>query len=348
MKKEINYRKQYDDLDSGITYALAIIIPIAIGLILTLIFNSIASSKGIVNAQGVADFSQSPTMYTIYMIIVSCSLLGIFFVYNKVARIDFKQASLLKLKFGWVNAGVCIVIALVTLFGFNYLISYLTHLMSLVGYNPDSSLPLPLDNAGWLILNLFVLAVIPAICEEFIYRGMILNGFRKFGSIAAIFISALFFALAHGSAMQFFYQFVLGVVLAAVVIKTGSIIASMVVHFVNNATVLIYNYIYIQTGTDATTAFTPGMIVLSFALALAAGILLWFLIAWLRERKIKILDNSQEATDENLSKELSANEQYSVKYTKENRGFSSNQSKLAFGVALAISVALWAVGTFFA
>lgn len=314
-------RNQYNDLDAGLVYFLALITPLVVGLVFSLIFNLIANRYGFIN------FSGSPVLTALYLCIVVLSFLGLFFVYNKVGKVSYKQASLFKLKFGLKNLVLCIMIAFVTLFGFNYLINYLFYLLEKIGYSPDASLPLPLNNGWWLTINLFVLAVVPAFCEEIIYRGIILNGFRRFGKVNAILISALFFALAHGSAMQFIYQFILGIILGFVLVKTGSIIASMLVHFLNNAIVIVYNYIApTQTSNFGTTS-----IIASFALAIAATALLILLIYSLKEKK---------------SVQISYNEEYNRLYPQKDKNFSSSQSKTIFWISIVISVILWSVGTF--
>lgn len=322
-----NKRNFYTDFDGGLAYLFAIVVPIIVGMILNLIFSPIAAAKGL------ESFTQSPLLYSLYILFVNGSLLGVFFVYNKVAKTNFVRAGLIKFKFGWVNLIMSIVVAIVTLFGSLYLINYLTYLMKQIGYNPDGSLPLPLTNAGWLVLNLLLLAVLPAICEELVFRGIVFNGLRKFGNVAAIFISALFFALAHGSAMQFFYQFALGLVLAAVVYKTGSIVASMVTHFVNNATVVVYNYIAVRQGISETEVFTPNLIAISFLVAILAGLVLWLILRGVKERKGK-------------TEEISANETYNVVNSQQNKKFSSKASTLFFFLGLGISVLVWCLGTF--
>lgn len=313
----------YNDEDAGKAYLLTLVVPIFFGFILTVIFNAIAVKSGLVN------FSKSPALYCIYLILVNGSMLATYFLYNKYSKTNFAKASLIKFKFGWKNLLMCVAVAFITLFGSLYLINYLFELLSKIGYNPDASLPLPLTNGWWLILNLVVLALIPAICEELLYRGIIMNGLRKFGDVGAIFISALFFALAHGSAMQFFYQFILGVVLSAVVIKTGSIVASAVVHFLNNAIVVVYNYIFAQTGATE-PAFTPAIIAIAFSVAIVAGLLLWLIFHFTKEN----------------NKENSQNIVYTETYKAQARTFSSSKSILFFATSLIVAVALWCVGTF--
>lgn len=320
-------RNFYTDFDGGLGYLIVIAVPILIGLILSMIFTPIAAS------QGLESFAESPLLYSFYLVIVNGSLLGVFFLYNKVTRTNYVRAGLIKFKFGWVNLIVSIVVALITLFGSLYLVNYLSSLMEMIGYNPDSSLPLPLSNGWWLVLNLFLLAVVPAICEELVFRGIVFNGLRKFGKVGSIFISALLFALAHGSAMQFFYQFILGLVLAAVVLKTGSIVASMVTHFVNNATVVVYNYVVLNMGLAETQTFTPLVIVLSFLVAILAGVVVWLILRGVKERKGE-------------NEEISPNETYNQIYSQTDRKFSSKASILMFFLGLGLSVLIWCLGTF--
>jgi len=78
------------------------------------------------------------------------------------------------------------------------------------------------------------MAITPAICEELLFRGLILSGLRRYGSWPAIVISSLLFALAHASIYRLLPTFCLGLLLGHVVQRTGSIACSMLVHALNN------------------------------------------------------------------------------------------------------------------
>ncbi len=85
-------------------------------------------------------------------------------------------------------------------------------------------------------------ALIPAIQEELMCRGIIYESFKKADPLAALFISALFFGMMHGNLNQMIYATYLGFVMALVFEATGSIYGAMVFHFFVNAssTVIIY------------------------------------------------------------------------------------------------------------
>jgi sodium transport system permease protein len=90
------------------------------------------------------------------------------------------------------------------------------------------------DEGAPLWVVWLVVAVTPAICEEALFRGFILNGLRRLGAVPAIGISALLFGIAHASIYRLLPTFFLGVVFGLIVWRTGSVLSSMVAHAVNN------------------------------------------------------------------------------------------------------------------
>ena len=94
-----------------------------------------------------------------------------------------------------------------------------------------------------LVLSVFTAAAIPGVCEELVFRGVVLSGFEDEGSARAVRMSALLFALLHGSLTGFPGQYVLGVVIAMLVISADSIYAGITFHTVYNATVMILEFV---------------------------------------------------------------------------------------------------------
>ncbi len=83
-------------------------------------------------------------------------------------------------------------------------------------------------------------AVIAPIVEELIFRGIILQGLRRnYNSFVAVFMSALLFALYHLNPWQFPATFILGLLLGAIVLKTNSVVLSILGHSINNLLVLL-------------------------------------------------------------------------------------------------------------
>ncbi len=88
---------------------------------------------------------------------------------------------------------------------------------------------------GSLLANLLYLALLPALIEEFISRGVLLQGLQSLGVRRAVLLSSLMFALLHLNFNQFFYAFVIGLVMALLVELTDSLYSSMLFHFLINA-----------------------------------------------------------------------------------------------------------------
>jgi sodium transport system permease protein len=84
----------------------------------------------------------------------------------------------------------------------------------------------------WVIW--LTVAVTPAICEEALFRGFILNGLRSMGAVPAIGISALLFGIAHASIYRLLPTMFLGIILGIVVWRTGSLLCAIVLHALNN------------------------------------------------------------------------------------------------------------------
>ena len=85
-------------------------------------------------------------------------------------------------------------------------------------------------------LMLFMMAVMPAVIEELVFRGIAYGGYRKVGTkFMAIMLSAFMFGVMHMNLNQALYAFVLGIFLALLVEATGSLFSSMLFHFIYNA-----------------------------------------------------------------------------------------------------------------
>lgn len=122
-------------------------------------------------------------------------------------------------------------------------------------------------SAGGLLLNIFMIAVLPALAEELLFRGVLAKLFKDWtGSTHfAVIISALIFAAIHLQFYGFLPRFLLGVMLGYLFFWSGSIWLPVAVHFTNNFISVITEFLFrkgiIQTnaetlGTDSTVILT--------------------------------------------------------------------------------------------
>jgi len=89
---------------------------------------------------------------------------------------------------------------------------------------------------------ILVIAVIPAICEELVFRGFLLSGFRRLSNTwSAIALSSLFFAVIHGILQQSLNAFAMGLIIGYIAIKTGSLLPCILYHLTHNTITLFYS-----------------------------------------------------------------------------------------------------------
>jgi len=100
----------------------------------------------------------------------------------------------------------------------------------------------PITEPMWLVVA--VIAVLPSLFEEFLFRGMMYTEYHAGGvSIHKIaLISGIFFGLMHLNFYQAIYTTLLGVLYAYMVHYTRSILAPMLAHFVNNGIAVVLGY----------------------------------------------------------------------------------------------------------
>ena len=106
------------------------------------------------------------------------------------------------------------------------------------GYQ-DAGITLPSMDGVGMVGVLFVVAVLPAVLEELLFRGMLLNGLKQFGEGIAILACGGLFALYHQNPAQTLYQFCCGAAFALVAICSGSVLPTVLSHLLNNAAILI-------------------------------------------------------------------------------------------------------------
>jgi sodium transport system permease protein len=95
--------------------------------------------------------------------------------------------------------------------------------------------------SDFTLVQAFLLASLsPAIMEEFVFRGIFLGLLGKQGTRQrAIILSSVWFALIHLSIHRFAPTFVIGLLLASLVARHGSLLPAMVMHLVYNAAILL-------------------------------------------------------------------------------------------------------------
>jgi membrane protease YdiL (CAAX protease family) len=91
-----------------------------------------------------------------------------------------------------------------------------------------------------LALELISSALLTPVLEEMVYRGIIFARIKRMlGFLPAMVLSALIFAIMHFNLVQFVYAFLLGMVLAVFMEKTGHMYGAVLGHITANALAVI-------------------------------------------------------------------------------------------------------------
>jgi membrane protease YdiL (CAAX protease family) len=98
-----------------------------------------------------------------------------------------------------------------------------------------------------LLSALLVMAVLPAVCEEVFFRGVVLNNLlkRTVGIHLAVWISAILFSTVHFEVFGFLSRMLLGATLGYAFVYSKSLWLPIILHFLNNAA-LVFAYFFAQ------------------------------------------------------------------------------------------------------
>lgn len=257
---KIKRQNIYAPSDSGIAFMLAIFVPQVLIVLVLVLFGKQVATSTLASA-----------------LVPQISFLLTFVYVSEKRKVNYKKANQINFAISpWVLL-VVLLIGVVAMLGFSPLISVFDSVTTSWGYKSSIA---DIDVTSFLKFfgAVFYVALLPAVCEELIFRGIVTNGLKKYGTTTAVVISSIFFALMHQNLQQLIYQLFLGAVMAYIVLKTGSIIYTMCLHFFNNFSILLLSHLNVNifAGLDYSK---PLVIVLSVALAIATiGIvclLLW-------------------------------------------------------------------------
>jgi len=111
-----------------------------------------------------------------------------------------------------------------------------------------------LNVTSWqgLLFNLFMIAVIPAIGEEFIFRGALQRIFHQwFGNVhVAVIVAGVIFSAIHLQFYGFLPRALLGIMLGYMFVITGNIWVPVFAHFFNNAAAVTMHFYIYNSGMD--------------------------------------------------------------------------------------------------
>lgn len=157
-----------------------------------------------------------------------------------------------------ISVQICITIALTTILSLMPKVSesYSEHMNTITG--------------GTLLGNLFLTVVLAPLAEECIFRGLTLRFARNYMPlILANVVQAVLFGVYHMQLVQGIYAFVLGIILGYVAIKFKSVIPTIILHMIINASAFFVGYILPEKLLDSTPLCIALIVVSAVVIVLA-------------------------------------------------------------------------------
>lgn len=332
-------KNEYSFKDGSLVYIFAVASMFVASVVLSMILGVVV---GVTGQEMSTVASQNWAIY-LNSILSELAFFLVYFIYtkqNKIKKYSLKNVnkSIFDLRFLVVFAS-----SLVVFFGsLNFTTFFNTLFLS---FATPSISGVPLNNFGEFLLSVLCFAIIPAIAEELIFRGVVFSSLKnKIGLVWAVIVSSVAFTLIHFSIFQTIHQFLLGVVLSLIFYFTGKLVYSMFFHFFNNFFVLFFVYVSGNQNFGIFSQFGALEIVLTFVIffvCVGLAVLLFYLMKVLTKNKQKEGVQSKEVFEtSNIDKQ---------KLKEENKISSQYEDVLPIALYIAtvfICVLFWAVNSF--
>lgn len=233
----------------------------------------------------------------IFTLILDAAFIYCVYTITKTKKFNFMEAIKANRAPKLKQVFLCLVIAIVCMFGFSSLTNLFLELLYNAGYSSvaaDVSIP----NVWYYLVYVLFICVVPAIAEEVLFRGLICSGLKKISTVVAVFGSAFLFMIMHGNPDQTVHQFILGVVLALAFLVSNNIWVPILIHFFNNFIAITYAFILQnvdlggvvnEVASEQTQIYFSEYLIYAALYALIAGCIIYLLL--------RVLSRSADAKD---------------------------------------------------
>ena len=208
-------------------------------LVITLIYSITLAALSSALGKTIGELSETQVYKNLSYLLYQIVYIAVIFAFVRIYKCSWAGIGWKKTSFVYLLLAVPLAFGL--LFSLNWVNELFVRLLSLFGYTaPEASLPSMAG--GGFVGVLIVAALFPAVLEETLLRGAVLEGIKDIGTVATCLLGGLLFSLFHQSPTQTVYQFICGAVFTLLALRAGSVWPSVIAHFLNNAFILFdYN-----------------------------------------------------------------------------------------------------------
>lgn len=303
------FNNKYEIIDAFRFFFFAVIAIFAVSMVFNIVINIIALLQNI----SFEEMASKEFVQVLSYALSSVTLIVFFFIYNSVRKIRFTEAFSDGQKISLLPISVSIVLAIIAIFLFTPFMNLVDYFFQMAGYSADKTIFLvdKMSNSlAYFGLGLLIYALLPAIAEEIVFRGVIQRALlSKFSGFVAVTISTLLFVLMHGALQQTVYQLVMGIILGFMACVAGNILYSIILHFLNNALVILFSCFDMVAYLNADYTYYYNIFSIIFPICIfllglvLVGILFWvmkflrnknfFRYETKKERKLRLLKQEE-------------------------------------------------------
>lgn len=231
----MNYRSLYDKNDLGKSFGLAVAMMLVAQFALSFIFYGIFGYI----PEGETEPVLSDTAFWIMQLCYTLLIGSTAFIYAAITKTEVLEAAALKkapslAQAGWGVLAVTFLIMLMLPIN-----DFLMQLIVKAGL-PQPSVDLPMQ----VVPMILIACILPAFTEEVVFRGTVARSLERCkNKLAALAVSGGLFALFHLNPAQTVHQFVLGAFLTMLVLRSGSLYTSSIVHLFNNLAAVVLGFV---------------------------------------------------------------------------------------------------------
>ncbi|HOB19289.1 MAG TPA: CPBP family intramembrane metalloprotease [Candidatus Atribacteria bacterium] len=171
--------------------------------------------------------------YAVMLVVQLAVILVPPLVYMLYANIDIKRSA----RLNRISIPELFLTAGMAVFGYGAIIPINLiwyYFLSRFGTPRTPEMP-PIETPAQYLMALIVIALVPALIEEFLFRGTIMRGYEKYSRRTSVLLTGLLFSLLHLQVMSLPSILLMGILLSYIVNRSNTIFTGVVYHFVNNA-----------------------------------------------------------------------------------------------------------------
>ncbi len=281
---------RFNGMDAGICYVLIL-----------LVFFALPYAMSYFIGDFLKEVIQYDTLgYSVISVTISqTAIFAVALIYCLIRRVNPFSGGGYKASFDTVHVlmATMLMIGVMMLFYFTHLQFY-DYASELVGPTQNVEQKISPFTILFAVIYFLEVAILPAIAEEMLFRGIIMRGLEQFGGLFAVICSSAMFSLMHGNFGQIVLQFIGGLAIGFVVYVTKNYLLGCIMHFVNNAFSVVYTFLITPLfsgpiSIKITAVTGAATIILGVAFCLVGGI--YFVSMLFEKQKNKILNKASSS-----------------------------------------------------